>query len=380
MRDIVILSTQYWRDSWFRKHQFAVRFVRDGHTVWYVEPTHSLARSAHIAGVGSNPMATTWVWETGDGPTALTPARVLPFPRVPAIGGVNQWVTLSRVRRALSRAGANDALFIAYDARFSRALGPELAEGRVVFEMVDDLTGYAATPKLQQRAFEDVSGLCDAASRVAYTSANLAEKFPAAHDSAVIPNGFDDRLFNPAVAPKSAVPRGRKTIGFVGTLFSFLDYGLLLQVADAFKDASLVLVGRLEVSDSAVAQLLGRENVIHLGYVDRGDVPSIVAGFDVCLAPFQTGAVSDAVSPLKLYEYLAMLKPVVCTSMTGLMADPVAQYVEFANDGDEFVQLIAEALAGRSAQPEGLWEFIQDYSWDALYGRFRSLLGEELLA
>ncbi len=117
-----------------------------------------------------------------------------------------------------------------------------------------------------------------------------------------------------------------------------------------------------------------------MGYVARQRVPALVAGFDVCLAPFLTGAVADSVSPLKLYEYLALGKPVVeIFPMAGVKADPVGAFVYFGQGADSFVALVGGVLRGDIPEPSGAAEFVGEYTWDRLYGRLRALLGEELL-
>jgi hypothetical protein len=47
-------------------------------------------------------------------------------------------------------------------------------------------------------------------------------------------------------------------------------------------------------------------------------VPSLVAGFDVCIVPFLDSALTRCVDPVKVYEYLAAGKPVVATVLPEL--------------------------------------------------------------
>ena len=56
--------------------------------------------------------------------------------------------------------------------------------------------------------------------------------------------------------------------------------------------------------------------------------------FDVCIIPFKRNAITDAVDPVKLYEYLSVGKPVVATTLKEIeiyrdvitLADGVAEF------------------------------------------------------
>lgn len=377
-RDIVILSSQYWDDSWFRKHQFAVRFARDGHRVFYVEPSHSLVRRAHVAGVGKNPVWGIRSRRTSHGVTVLTPGRLLPKPNLPSISRINAYWTWRRVRRALRSLDSCDPLVIVYDVRLASALSAEIAHDRVVVDLVDDLADYPGSPAARAYMASCIQKMCDQAVRIAFTSQRLADIYGAKSHFAVIPNGFDATLFNETATP-AQLDGDPPYVGFIGTLFSFLDYSLFAAVADEIPECTLVLVGRIENTASEVADLTRRDNVIHLGYLPKDSIPALVAACDVCIAPFAAGQVADAVSPLKIYEYLAMRKPVVATPLAGVKQDAIGPYVAFAATREAFVAAVTASLARGTLADPGLDAVIGEYTWDALYGRLVALLGQELL-
>ena len=55
-------------------------------------------------------------------------------------------------------------------------------------------------------------------------------------------------------------------------------------------------------------------NVLHCGSVDYKVLPAYARTFDVCIIPFEPGEIARTTSPLKLFEYFALEKPVVVTS------------------------------------------------------------------
>ena len=81
--------------------------------------------------------------------------------------------------------------------------------------------------------------------------------------------------------------------------------------------------------------MLKRENVRWLGPRDYVTLPGYLSLFDVATIPFRINAITQATSPLKLYEYFAGGKPVVTTPMPECRAYPevriAATAAEFAS-------------------------------------------------
>lgn len=138
----------------------------------------------------------------------------------------------------------------------------------------------------------------------------------------VVPNGVDTDIFDPGrYKPKRLFPGF--TIGFVGGLYMWQAVDLLLEALHELRlegmDLSLVVVGDGIMYETwrAQAQSLGIDsNVTFVGRVPWSEVPEYIAGFDVCYTGQveiqQVGKMYH--SPLKLYEYMAMAKPVIASA------------------------------------------------------------------
>ena len=75
-----------------------------------------------------------------------------------------------------------------------------------------------------------------------------------------------------------------------------------------------------------------REYKILKNYADK---------FDVCTVPFVINDITKATSPLKIFEYMALGKPIVTTEM-----DECKKYksIFIANNNEEFIELIDKAI------------------------------------
>lgn len=137
----------------------------------------------------------------------------------------------------------------------------------------------------------------------------------------VVPNAVDLDRFNPDITYPKRFFEGF-TLGFVGRLYAWHGLDILLSALNELQqegiDISLVVVGdglvRKEWEEQA--QRLGiSHRVKFLGQVDWEDVPQYIAGFDVGYIgniKMQVGKMYH--SPLKLYEYMAMEKPVLASA------------------------------------------------------------------
>jgi len=89
------------------------------------------------------------------------------------------------------------------------------------------------------------------------------------------------------------------------------------------------------------------------------------------LAPFVENLLTDCVSPLKVYDYLAAGLPVVSTPMSELRGIP---YCHLASGAAAFCAAVAEASQER-VDPAVIERFCRDHSWARRVARLRQELG-----
>jgi len=137
-----------------------------------------------------------------------------------------------------------------------------------------------------------------------------------AHRITVLPNGVNPQRFHPAVSGVEVRSRynlnGKSVIGFVGSLKPWHDLDTLraavTHLAAVGRNVHLLVVGE----GPKLGQLNGLKTdyVTCTGAVHYKDVPAFMAAMDVVVAPYPPGCESYF-SPLKLFEAMAMGKPVV---------------------------------------------------------------------
>ena len=137
----------------------------------------------------------------------------------------------------------------------------------------------------------------------------------------VLPNGVDADRFNPgAVMPRRLF--SLPTIGFVGNLAVWQGLDTLLRLLAEFRkegiDLALVVVGdgvMREPWEALARDLAMQDRVKFVGRVGMDEVPGLVSGFDIGFSgQLPLGSGKMYLSPLKLYEYLAMAKPALASA------------------------------------------------------------------
>ena len=141
------------------------------------------------------------------------------------------------------------------------------------------------------------------------------------HKIVLVPNGVDVEFLNPQLhQPKKVF--SEFTIGFVGSLYSWAGLDLLLDAIAELKNAgynfSLVIVGDGEMMSAWSQQAIDlgiEQQVKFIGRVSWQEVPQYIAGCDIGYSgQIQLQMGKMYLSPMKLYEYMSMGKPVVASA------------------------------------------------------------------
>lgn len=152
------------------------------------------------------------------------------------------------------------------------------------------------------------------------------------------PNAVDDDLFDP-VCSRGGKPadlvQGEKTLLFYGSLWgSWLNWDLLIDVAKNC-NCSINIIGddkKLSVDKTTLPN-----NIYLLGLKKQKELPAYLYYSDILLLPFKNDEIGKYVSPLKIFEYLAMNKPVLSTRL-----EEVSEYpnVFTADTSDEWINFV----------------------------------------
>ena len=241
-----------------------------------------------------------------------------------------------------------------------------LAPGFAALEWVDSLTYYvyddwASAPRFRRwwPAYEEVyRRVRDRGHRVVAVSDAIIRRIAPSGPHAVVPNGVDPAEWQaPRPAPSwfTALPGPR--LLYVGSLDARIDVDQLQRAARAYPTTSFVVTG--PVLDEGHFRALRAEPNVHLhGPVARSEVVGLVSAADVGLIPHVSNSLTRAMSPLKLYEYLAGGAPVAALDLPPIRGIDPRVVIE-----DELSDAIATALKLGRADEAQRRRFAEANSW-----------------
>ena len=164
--------------------------------------------------------------------------------------------------------------------------------------------------------------------QIIVSSSGLRRKFEKLHPNVkCVKNGVSLEHFQ---HPPMEKPQTKK-MGYLGAFDDRVDLELIKQVAEAYPDYLIEILGPVKISRESFP-----ENVIFLGAKDPSELNTTVQDWCLCLIPFVKNEFTQAIYPLKINEYLAAGKPVVSTDFADLsdfegMVRVVESHADFIN-------------------------------------------------
>ncbi len=258
----------------------------------------------------------------------------------------------------------------------------DLAPLAVVYDCMDELSGFAGAPPQMGMLEAELLGLADLVTtggRSLYEAKR--DRHPNVH---AFPSSIDLGHFARARGgcaeppDQAAIPRPR--LGFAGVVDERMDLALVREIAARRPEWQLVFLGPFAKIDPATFPRL--PNVHLLGLKSYADLPDYLAGWDVGLLPFAHNDATRFISPTKTPEYLAAGLPVVATSIRDVVT-PYGDggFVHIADGADAFEAAVAAALAqGRCARLGEVDALLGRGSWDQTAARMRALMLDSIAA
>jgi teichuronic acid biosynthesis glycosyltransferase TuaH len=264
------------------------------------------------------------------------------------------------LEQAAVHVGARDPVVIT-TSPFVAGFAPLRWARRVTFYAWDDWTSGLPVRRWWPAYEEAYARVRHSRRGVVAVSQAIVDRIGPTGPSAVVPNGVTPEEWRSPSAPPpwfAALPSPR--ILYVGVVDDRLDVEALREVAARFPHGTVVLLGPIG-DQRALDPLHSIPNLRVEPPVGRVDVASVVHAAEVCVMPHRSNRLTAAMSPLKLYEYLAGGRPVAATDLPPVRAvDPRIVRVP---EGASFADGVAEALDRGSLTDDERRAFIDANSW-----------------
>ncbi|MEL7669201.1 glycosyltransferase [Methanobacterium sp.] len=198
---------------------------------------------------------------------------------------------------------------------------------------------------------------------------------------------FDPSISGSAVKAEYGINDDDIVVFFMGWLYQFS--GLkevaieLSKVKKDYTHLKLLIVGDGDAYNEIrdIKEKFGLNNQLILtGKVPYEKIPEFIASSDVCILPaYPDEKIMKEIVPIKIYEYMAMKKPVVTTPLKGIMGEfGNNNGILYANKPEDVLKIAIKLIKNNKAEFEGnkARKLVENYNWNCIADEFEGVLNE----
>lgn len=240
-----------------------------------------------------------------------------------------------------------------------------------IYYCVDDFVNW---PGVDRNLIEKMEEELILGSDLVFTTSmtlSAAKQRPSKNNS-LLPHGVDFDHFHSASGaiekPEEITALNSPIVGFMGAVSEWLDFDLILMLANAKPEWNFLFIGPV---DTDISCLLKYKNIRLIGKVPYEVLPKYASCFDVGIIPFQVNELTRSVNPLKLLEYLSLGIPVVSTYMPEL--ERFSGAIDMVWDHDGFLKALEMNLLSDSIERrQERIEIARNHSWRTVASEFNA--------
>ncbi len=188
------------------------------------------------------------------------------------------------------------------------------------------------------------------------------------------PNGFTPAILgnHPNIAQRNF--KGSKIhLGYFGHLTpSWFDWPFVKEVLDVAHESDLNLqIHLIGYGEPDFKEYLGdfQESLIFHGKIPPGELYKYTQDWDLAMIPFKSGNLSEAVDPIKIYEYLYFGLPVIVKGISHLKDLPNVFVVSNAVQFIEVLNALRENVRDRKQAID-----LSEFTWEKRFSKFMEIL------
>jgi glycosyltransferase involved in cell wall biosynthesis len=208
-----------------------------------------------------------------------------------------------------------------------------------------------------------------------------------ADNTLVLRAGIDTKHYNSDISGaefrnKYGINKNDKVLFFMGWMYHFSGLKEVALELSKINDDSikLVIVGDGDAYND-LQQICKKYNLqnrcILTGKRPYEEIPWLIAAADICILPAYNNAIMRDIVPIKMYEYMAMRKPVIATKLPGVMKEfGNNNGVAYVEKPEAVVAKAVELFQGGLIKELGIKarNFVEQYTWESITDEFEKTL------
>lgn len=269
----------------------------------------------------------------------------LPIEPIPGSLAILSGIWSTFLKALSGRMTKKSLVVIGKPSKLATVFSSMFPESLNIFDMMDNFEAFYAGLSSKAMAQNTRMALASA-DLVLFSSDALSAKYSnSSKRSAVVLNAYNKEKFPPASKRTTSPLPENPTYGYVGTIGSWFDWDLVVELAVTAPLSTIDLVGPVYKKPQGSLP----RNIRVIGPLPNSHAISHMYQFSAGIIPFKLNMLTDFVDPIKYYEYRAAGIPVLTSSFGQMRGRGPGQGVwkiapnELKNQLDAFLSQISSS-------------------------------------
>ncbi|MFZ7943811.1 hypothetical protein [Neobacillus sp. 19] len=259
---------------------------------------------------------------------------------------------------------------------FYRSIGQlKNADYRIIYDNMDEWEEFYKTGDASWYDRKTEEEFVRTSDLVTVVSQPLKDKFSfIRHDIEVIGNGYTAALSGKKNISLRTESLDQKIhIGYFGHLTpSWFDWDLILHLAEN-NQFFFHFIGH-GIPDDILMKIKALPNCEFYGKIHPGELYRYVEKWHIGLIPFKQSTLSEAVDPIKIYEYLYFGLPTVSTGIPHIGNYPLVTHCENEAEVKQVISQYYQQLITSTLSYDDVEQFLEKTTWDERFTEMFNIL------
>ncbi len=324
-KNILIISNEPWGDVWYSKHNYAYELSKNN-TVFFVNPPSKWS-PINIFKLGTKKKYSENLFIVDYFNVIPAKNKILFY--------LNNRIVSQKLKIFLSKNKFCDFIFWSFDPY--RLFAPKvIGASKSVFHAVDN---YQFNHWGEKKLANNVDNIICVSSEISKNYVSFNKKI------LVVPHALSTEEFSSSEKPND-IPSGDFAL-YVGNIDKRLDYKQIEQVVKKFTAIKFVFIGKLsfDEKEEAANNIFRNKkysNVTYLGVKKFKELKNYIFFSKFCFAFMNSTFHGNRIAHHKIYQYLALGKPVFCSSFSDYIE--IKNYLYMEDETDRIIQNIDSFL------------------------------------
>ena len=255
-------------------------------------------------------------------------------------------ILIKKINKLLKKLEFKNIILWSCNPMFCEYFG-KLGESISCFDAIDNWTEFPAYKNQKQKLEKNYKLIKEKTNIIFTVSQELINLFFQNRQNVYcVSQGIDlNRFQKNLICPDDIKKIAHPIIGCIGVMTNRLDFDLISKVIKKNQNVNFVFIGPIwqdKFVKFGIEKLSRFNNVYLLGSKHFKQVPSYINQFDVCFAFYKVNLNTKCGDSMKIYEYLALGKPIIATNTGG--AERFSNFIKIVNTAEEFNNALKKCL------------------------------------